>query len=144
MLTATIGSDSHFAASTGLGTGLVIISTVAIATVPSFARLAYDGGSNTLTVITARSILWYRSHAPSSFSPADAAHWPEAAVPLHRRGVCYAIMLYGFLGAVEFIPVNTVILIFFVHPVIVGLVAARLGNEAHRPDDTGAAQRLAG
>ena len=39
------------------GLALVVLSTVAIAIVPSFAKLAYDGGSNTLTVITARSIV---------------------------------------------------------------------------------------
>ena len=39
-----------------LGVGLVVLSTIAIAIVPSFAKLAYEGGSNTLSVITGRSI----------------------------------------------------------------------------------------
>ena len=44
-------------------------------------------------------------------------------------GVCYAFMLYGFLAAVRYLPVNTVILIFFLHPIALALVAARLGHE---------------
>ena len=33
-----------------LGVGLVVLSTIAIAIVPSLAKLAYDGGSNTLAL----------------------------------------------------------------------------------------------
>jgi hypothetical protein len=40
-----------------VGAALVVLSTAAIAIVPTFAKLAYDGGSNTLTVITGRSIV---------------------------------------------------------------------------------------
>jgi drug/metabolite transporter (DMT)-like permease len=113
------------------GLALVTLSTVAIAVVPSFAKLAYDGGSNTLTVITARSFL------------SVALTWLvtvllRQTVRIGRKpmlislatGVCYAIMLYGYLGAVAFIPVNMAILINFIHPLLVGLVVVRLGDEA--------------
>jgi hypothetical protein len=40
------------------GAALIVISTtVAIAIVPTFAKFAFDGGSNKLTIITGRSIL---------------------------------------------------------------------------------------
>ena len=39
------------------GIGLIVVSTIAVAIVPSLAKLAYDGGSNTLSVITGRSIV---------------------------------------------------------------------------------------
>jgi drug/metabolite transporter (DMT)-like permease len=132
MTTATRGLNYHSAGSSRvLGAALVILSTVAIAIVPSFARLAYDGGSNTLTVITARSIL-------TVLLTFVVIRLCRRALRIDRKplflctvaGICYAVMLCGFLGAVELIPVNTVILIYFVHPVIVGLVAARLGDEA--------------
>ncbi len=114
-----------------LGAWLVIVSTIAIAVVPSFARLAYDGGSNTLTVITARSVVtvlltWLLIALCGQSLRVGARPMLICLV----SGVCYAVMLYGFLGAVEFIPVNTVILIFFIHPLLVGLLAARLGQEA--------------
>ena len=132
MTTATIGLDSHSAAlSRIIGTGLVIISTVAIAIVPSLARIAYDGGSNTLTVITARSILSVLLTCVIIILCRQTLQIARKPLLLcTAAGVCYAIMLCGYLGAVEFIPVNTVILIYFVHPVVVGLVAARLGDEA--------------
>jgi drug/metabolite transporter (DMT)-like permease len=107
------------------------LSTVAIAIVPSFARLAYDGGSNTLTVITARSILTVLITFVIIRLFRQALHIGRKPLFLCTvGGICYAVMLCGFLGAVELIPVNTVILIYFVHPVIVGFVAARLGDEA--------------
>ena len=40
-----------------VGAALVMLSAAAIAIVPSFARLAYDGGSDTVTVIAGRSIV---------------------------------------------------------------------------------------
>src|SRR5689334_13651282 len=98
-----------------LGVSMVIVSTVAIAIVPTFARLAYDGGSNTLSVITARSLvtvgLTWLAMAP--FGQSIRIRSTPLLISL-GTGVCYAVMLYGFLGAVAFIPVNTVVVIYFV------------------------------
>ena len=113
-----------------LGTALVILSTISIAIVPSFAKLAYNGGSNTLTVITARSILTVVVTWLVIISLQQTVRIDRKPLLISLgTGVCYAIMLYGFLGAVAFIPINTVILIFFIHPILVGLLAARLGDE---------------
>jgi drug/metabolite transporter (DMT)-like permease len=113
-----------------VGILLVVISTVAIAIVPSLARLAYDGGSNPLTVITVRSIV---SALVGLMVLLASAGWAqisrEALLACLAAGVCYAIMLYGFLAAVRYLPVNTVILIYFVHPIVLAVVAARLGDE---------------
>lgn len=113
-----------------LGSAMVVLSAVAIAIVPSFAKLAYEGGSNTLTVLTARSItsvalIWL---AMMCLGQSLRIGRKPMMISL-ASGVCYAVMLYGFLGAVAFIPVNTVILIFFIHPLLVGLVAALRGDE---------------
>jgi drug/metabolite transporter (DMT)-like permease len=114
-----------------LGTALVILSTISIAVVPSFAKLAYDGGSNTLTVITARSILTVVLTWLVIISLRQAVRINRKPLLISLgTGVCYAVMLYGFLGAVAFIPINIVILIYFIHPILVGLLAARLGDEA--------------
>jgi drug/metabolite transporter (DMT)-like permease len=110
---------------------MVALSTLAIAAVPSLAWLAYEGGSNTLTVSAIRSL------ATVAFAAlAMAALGRPFAIARAPRllglgsGVCYAVMLYGFLGAVAFIPVNTTILIYYLHPPLVGLTAAWLGDEA--------------
>ena len=113
-----------------IGVALIVVSAIAIAMVPSLGKLAYDGGSNTLTVITGRSffsvtitfLLLLISRQPISI----------ARRPLMislGSGVGYAVILYGYLGAVNYLPVNLVILIYFIHPLLVGLLALWLGQE---------------
>ena len=45
-------------------------------------------------------------------------------------GVLYAVHLYGLLGAVSYPPVNIVILVFYLHPLMVGVIAILCGREA--------------
>src|SRR5262245_47267793 len=112
------------------GVGLIVVSTVAIALVPSLAKLAYEGGSNTLSVITGRSIF---SVLVTFLLLVMLGH----PIAIARRplliglgtGVGYAVILYGYLGAVNYLPVNQVILIYFIHPLLVGLIAMYLGRE---------------
>ncbi len=113
-----------------LGATLVVLSTFAIAIVPSFAKLAYNSGSNTFTVITARSILTVVLTWLVIISLRQTIRVDRKTLLISLgTGVCYAAMLYGFLGAVAFIPINTVIVIYFVHPLLVGLVAAHFSDK---------------
>jgi drug/metabolite transporter (DMT)-like permease len=113
-----------------IGVALIVISTIAIAMVPSLAKLAYEGGSNTLTVITGRSIF---SVAITFLlllmlrQPISIARKP-LLIGL-GAGAGYAVILYGYLGAVNYLPVNQVILIYFIHPLLVGILGMWLGQE---------------
>lgn len=113
-----------------IGAAMVVLSTVAIAIVPTFTKLAFIGGSNTLTVIVARCILTVALTWLVMVVLGQSLRLGRTPLLISlATGVFYAVMLYGFLGAVAFIPVNTVILIYFTHPLLVGLVAAWLGHE---------------
>jgi drug/metabolite transporter (DMT)-like permease len=113
-----------------LGIGLVVLSTIAIAIVPSLAKLAYEGGSNTLSVITGRSVF-------SVFITLLLLLVLRQPIAIPRRplrialctGAGYAAILYGYLGAVNYLPVNQVILIYFIHPLLVGFIAMYGGQE---------------
>ena len=112
------------------GAFLVVLSAAAIAVVPTLARLAYDGGSDTLTVITSRSIVT----AGACFLVMAALGRPliirGSAVRVSLAlGLLYAVHLYGLLGAVSYLPVNIVILIFYLHPLMVGVIAILFGRE---------------
>lgn len=117
-----------------IGTALILASTAAIALVPSLARIAYDGGSNTMTVITLRSVF-------SVTVMLVLLHILRQRIRIGRRpmvvalacGATYGAMLYCYLGAVNYLAVNLVILIFFLHPLLVGLIAAMAGMERLTP-----------
>ncbi|RVD56141.1 DMT family transporter [Mesorhizobium sp. M2D.F.Ca.ET.185.01.1.1] len=113
-----------------LGVGLVVLSTIAIALVPSLAKLAYEGGSNTLSVITGRSIFSVLITLALLVAFRQPMVIPRRPMRIAlAMGVAYAVMLYGYLGAVNYLPVSLVILIYFVHPVLVGFIVMFLGQE---------------
>ena len=113
-----------------LGVGLVVLSTIAIALVPSLAKLAYEGGSNTLSVITGRSIFSVLITLLLLAALRQPIAIPRRPMQIAlAMGVAYAVMLYGYLGAVNYLPVSLVILIYFIHPVLVGVIVMYLGQE---------------
>ena len=125
-----LDARSHSRARQAVGAGLVALSTVAIAIVPTFARFAFDGGSNTLSIITGRSLLSVLITFLLILAlrqPLRIARRPLAISLV--MGVDYAIMLYGYLGAVQYLPVSMVILIYFVHPLLVGFVVIGLAED---------------
>lgn len=112
------------------GIALVIFSTVCIAIVPAFARLAYDGGSNTFTIITGRGIVSVLMALPLVLllrQPLRIGRRPLAICI--ANGIVYAVMLYCYIGAVQHLAVNLVILIYFIHPLLVGFIVAGLGYQ---------------
>jgi drug/metabolite transporter (DMT)-like permease len=112
-----------------LGIALVSLSAASIAIVPTLAKLAYDGGSNTMTVITVRSLLSVALTFAVMRGFGHALRIGRGPMLISiASGVAYAANLVGFLGAVAYIPVNTVVLICFLHPLLVGLAGGRLGE----------------
>jgi drug/metabolite transporter (DMT)-like permease len=113
-----------------VGAGLVVVSAICVAIVPSFAKFAFEGGSNTLSIITGRSIvsvLMTILLVIALRQPLAIARQP-LLISL-AMGVDYAALLYGYLGAVQYLPVSLVILIYFIHPLLVGFFLMFLGEE---------------
>ena len=122
-----------------IGAALVVLSTVAIAIVPTFARLAYDGGSDTLTVIAGRSVATAAICFVVTAILGRPLAIPRGALAFSLGlGALYAAHLYGLLGAVTYLPVNMVILIFFMHPLIIGVAAMCVGRKTVSPLRLGA------
>ena len=112
------------------GAFLVVLSAAAIAVVPTLARFAYQGGSDTLTVITARSILTTVTCLVVMIILRRPLRIFRGALIISLAlGVLYAVHLYGLLRAVVYLPVNLVIVIFYLHPLMVGATAFLAGRE---------------
>jgi drug/metabolite transporter (DMT)-like permease len=108
----------------------VLLSTVLIAVVPILAKLANEGGSNTLTLISARSVLSVLAVSSLLWlAEKPFAIGSFALVTSLCTGVAYGIMLYCYLEAVNFLAVNLVILIFFIHPLLVSLMTVAIGED---------------
>jgi drug/metabolite transporter (DMT)-like permease len=122
-----------------VGATLVVLSTAAIAIVPSFARLAYEGGSNCLTVIAGRSIVTAVACFIVTAQLGRPLRLPRRPLAISLGlGLLYAVHLYGLLGAVTCLPVNMAILIYFLHPLMIGLAAMCFGRETASPHRLGA------
>jgi len=113
-----------------LGASFVVLSTAAIAIVPTFAKLAYDGGSDTLTVIAGRSIVTATVCVLVTIILGRPLRMPCRSLAISMGlGLLYAAHLYGLLGAVAHMPVNMAVLIYFLHPLMIGLAAMLAGYE---------------
>ena len=122
-----------------IGGAMVVLSTGAIAIVPSFAKLAYDGGSDTLTVIAGRSVVTAVVCFVITAMLGRSLRIPRRPLAISLvLGVLYAVHLYGFLGAITYLPVNMAILIYFLHPLLIGLAAMSAGRQSASPLRLGA------
>lgn len=123
---ATTGAG--WAASAGVP--LVLFSALAFAFGPVGARLAFEDGSNALSVVALRGV------AAALLMAAIVLAWRQGFV-LDRRawpwtlacGVFQGVAVYGFLGAVERVPVGVAVLIFFTHPFLLAGFAHLRGSE---------------
>jgi drug/metabolite transporter (DMT)-like permease len=113
-----------------VGVLLVLASTAAFAFGPVGARVAFEDGSNTLTVVALRGVV--------------AAVLMSLLIGLRREGfamgraawqwclgcgLLQAVVVYGFIGSVASIPVSVAVLVFFTHPILVALFAHWFGSE---------------
>jgi drug/metabolite transporter (DMT)-like permease len=112
------------------GIVLVLTSTVAFAVGPIAAKIAFDNGSNVLTVVAARGLIGAALLAllvvlfRQDFRINRAAlRWCLACAAFS------ALMVYGLIGSVAYIPVSIATLIFFVHPLIIAVIVHCRGGD---------------
>ncbi len=113
-----------------IGSGVVILGATTFGLVTTQSRLAYDGGSNTLTVVLVRAttfallfgafLLFRSQRARLTLSGLIATLWMAALL---------LVMSAGYLGAVAYIPVSLAALIFYTFPFYVAILASLTGRE---------------
>ncbi len=118
-----------FSATSRLGLLLAVVGSVSYGLIITATRLAYDAGSNPITVIVARAavpavfIALVMLARRQAFRLAPGAFWPVVGIALGQLGITI-----GYLGAVAFIPVSLAALVFFAHPVLVAVVLGVFGH----------------
>jgi drug/metabolite transporter (DMT)-like permease len=106
------------------GAALVVATALSFAASVTMARIVYDDGGTAITVLSVRFIsassafyLWFRLRGEQPWLP-----W-RLALPAFGIGLIAASYVYGYLGAVQFIPMSLAVLIFYLNPLLVGLMA---------------------
>jgi drug/metabolite transporter (DMT)-like permease len=117
-------SDRH------IGIALILTSAVAFAIGPTAAKLALENGSNTLTVVTLRGAIGAALLA--LLVVAFRQQFRIGRKALRWSLLCTgfnALMVYGLIGALSYIPVSVAILIFFTHPIIIAAFVHLRGSD---------------
>jgi len=117
-----------------LGFALTFCCAFAYATLPSLARLAYDGGADPMTVTVFRAgsaaLLYVTAclarHLP--LMPPRGLRLPAAAV-----GLVWLIGAYCYVTSIRLIPIGLAVTIFYLFPLIVALVARVAEGERLSP-----------
>ena len=117
-----------------LGILLVLLSAAGFAIGPTAAKLAFDDGSNPLTVLACRSAIGTVLTAALMLGGGVAFRIPRRAWPACLlAGAASAVASYGFIASVAYIPVSLAVAIFFAHPVFVAAIWHWRGGERLTP-----------
>jgi drug/metabolite transporter (DMT)-like permease len=109
--------------------GLILSSSVVIAAVPNFAKLAYESGASIPLVLVGRAavsvlllgttlLVLRRSFAASARVLRLCAF----------GGVAAAVMSFGFLGSIASIDISLAILIFYLHVIVIAWIGQIRGT----------------
>jgi drug/metabolite transporter (DMT)-like permease len=109
--------------------GMILASSVLIAAVPNFDKLAYDSGASILLVMLGRSVV-------SVLLLGVALLALRRSFAINRRvlrlcmmgGAAAALMSFGFLGSIASIDISLAILIFYLHPVMIASIGQIRGT----------------
>ena len=120
--------------SPALGRLLAFNAATSFGLITTCARLAYDGGSDPITVVAFRCMV----AIVAAVAVIAAFHKPmrlprEALLPALGATIGQAGMSICYLSSVAFIPVSLAALIFYTHPLMVAVAARRIGGAANIP-----------
>jgi len=117
-----------------LGISLLVAATLLYSTHTNLARLSYDYGVSTVTILTVRTLaalpmalLWLHWQKQPLFVP-------RRSLPvLVMTGLAFALQSLCYLQAIHYIPVSLAVLLFYLFPIMVILIAWALGQERMTP-----------
>jgi drug/metabolite transporter (DMT)-like permease len=115
---------------------MAVLSAVSYGAALPLSRLAYDHGTNALTILTLRYLaivlvmaVWLRGTRQSFFMPAKLLA-ASAAI-----GVAFCAISGGTLGAINFIPVSLTVLVFYTYPILTLLLVCTMDRRSPRTDE---------
>ncbi len=113
-----------------VGVALATTAAVSFAANTTLALVAYDGGSNVMTVLTVRTILagvvvlvlLALSRGPLKLTP-------RKRLAAFGIGLVLALYSFGMMSSIKFIPVALAVLIFYTYPLLTTVYLWLAGRE---------------
>jgi drug/metabolite transporter (DMT)-like permease len=126
----TVEHSAGKLADSPLGVGLAALSAVIFGFGTTFARLAYEGVANPLTIVLIRTVAFVAVMGALLWLLGRARRLKPAALrsTLWMAGTLTMVSL-GYQGSVAFIPVSLAALVFYSFPLLVGIFAVAAGRD---------------
>jgi drug/metabolite transporter (DMT)-like permease len=110
-----------------LGYLLAAIAAISFGMAVAISRYAYDSGANGITVASFRALVMAAGLWGFCLLSGRNMHLPRALYPhVLGLGLLLALMYYGNIGSVEFIPIGLAALVFFTFPPVIAVIEAVL------------------
>lgn len=117
-----------------IGVLLVLLSGAAIAIVPTSAKFAFEAEANTLTLVTLRGVVGLVLMALFMAASSQSFRLPRRTfAPCAAAGMAHAVVAYGFIGSVAYIPVGLAVLVYATHPILLAVMFHWQGRERLTP-----------
>lgn len=113
-----------------LGLGITFLSALFFSLITTFARLAYDSGSNPATQVLLRSLCMMIALGGLQLLAGRSILPPRHVIPTTLAlAVCIFLMSFGYLSSVAYISVSLAVLLLYTFPLMVGIASPLLGRE---------------
>lgn len=113
-----------------MGLGITFLSALFFSLITTFARLAYDSGSNPATQVLLRSLCMMLALGGLQLLTGRSLMPPRQVIPTTLAlAVCIFFMSFGYLSSVAYISVSLAVLLLYTFPLMVGIASPLLGRE---------------
>ncbi|MGH6894404.1 MAG: DMT family transporter, partial [Dongiaceae bacterium] len=113
-----------------LGLGATLLAALFVSLITTFARIAYDSGSNPATQVFLRSLCMMLALGGLQLARGRGLMLPRRTIPITLvLGLCIFMMSFGDLSSVAYINVSLAVLVLYTYPLMVGIASPVLGRE---------------
>ncbi len=113
-----------------LGLGATLLAAFFVSLITTFARIAYDSGSNPATQVFLRSLCMMLALGGLQLVLGRGLMLPRRTIPTTLAlGLCILMMSFGYLSSVAYVSVSLAVLVLYTYPLMVGIASPLLGRE---------------
>lgn len=112
-----------------VGVAFTLLSGVGVIFLPTTAKLAYESGSNLITVAFARGVIATLLLLLAVLLIRQSPRLPRALLrPSLIAGIGGAIFVYGIYGAINTINISLAVLILYLYPIVLAIYEHLIGS----------------